>query len=155
MSPLLQSAAAIGAEVAARLGTCTVAAGAETNLGARIYRGRTAIDDDLIPCCVVIEGADEVNEPEAGISVNVLQQYVLMAYVPCDPDHPNDAAHAALRDMKRAVFRTDGKADRTLGRKVQRVRYRGRDIGPRADGAAFVCAVLEVTVAYVENLSQP
>ena len=146
----------IAIEIADRLATRTVALGAETNLGAQVYRGRVRIHDDMIPCCVVIEG-DDVPSRERGVgpTVKIEQRYVLMAYVPCDPDHPNDAAHKALRDMKRAIFSTAGKPDATWGRKVKDVAYLGRDIGPRADGAAFVLAVIEIAVEFPESLAAP
>jgi hypothetical protein len=83
------------------------------------------------------------------------QEYILFAYVPCDPRNPNDAAHAAIRDMKRAIFRTAGAADTRLGGKVHRVRYLGRDIGPRADGAGVVLAAIEVEGQYAEDLANP
>lgn len=154
---LLQSAAAIGLEVATRLATRTVALGAETNLGAAVFRGRRLIDDDQVPCVAIIEGNDEVEEGESrrSLDTKITQHYVMLAYVPCDPANPNDAAHAAIRDMKRALFTTAGQPDRTLGEKVKRVRYRGRDIGPRADGAAFVVASIEVSVEFVEDLASP
>jgi hypothetical protein len=146
----------IAAEIADRLATRTVALGAETNLGVKVYRGRTRIHDDMIPCSVVIEGDDVVaRERGVGPTVKIEQRYVLMAYVPCDPDHPNDAAHKALRDLKRAIFVTAGKPDATWGRKVKDVEYLGRDIGPRADGAAFVLAVIEIAVEFPESLAAP
>ena len=154
---LLQSAAAIGLEIATRLATRTVALGAETSLGAKVFRGRRLIDDDQVPCVAIIEGNDEVEEGESrrSLDTRITQHYVMLAYVPCDPANPNDAAHAAIRDMKRALFSTAGQPDRTLGEKVKRVRYRGRDIGPRADGAAFVVASIEVSVEFVEDLANP
>lgn len=157
MTTTLHSAEDVGLEISARLRTRTVAQGAETDLGASVFRGRRVIDDDQIPCTAVIEGQDDVEENDASreAQARIKQDYVLLAYVPCDPVNPNDAAHKALRDMKRAVFRTDGKADRTLGGKVRRVRYRGRDIGPRGDGAAFVVAALEINVEFTEDLSAP
>lgn len=153
----LHSAEAIGLEISARLAARTVAQGAETDLGASVFRGRRTVDNDQIPCTSIIEGSDEVEDSEVSraAETRIKQDFVLLAFIPCDPVNPNDAAHKALRDMKRAIFSTDGKPDRTLGGKVRRVRYRGRDIGPRADGEAFVCASLEFAVEYVEDLSNP
>jgi hypothetical protein len=153
----LHSAEAVGLELSARLAQCTVALGAETDLGVKVYRGRRTIDDDMIPCVAIIEGQDEVEEhPNSRTAeAKIGQDYVMLAYLACDPQNPNDVAHKALRDMKRAIFSTDGKADRTLGAKVVRVRYLGRDIGPRADGAAMVVAALEIAVDFTENLSDP
>ena len=154
---LLQSAEAIGLEISTRMATRTTALGAETNLGVRVFRGRRMVDDDQVPCVALIEGGDEIeeNDSQRTLEARIKQTYVALAYVPCDPAHPNDAAHAAIRDMKRALFTTAGAPDRTLGGKVKRVHYRGRDIGPRADGAAFVVASLEVAVEFVENLATP
>ena len=158
---LLQSAEAIGLELTSRLVAVRTANGCETDIGASVFRGKRAVDRDQIPCVAIVEGNDEVDELDTRgmttprVEATITQQYVLIAYTTCDPTNPNDAAHAAIRDMKRAVFRTEGKPDRTLGRKVKRVRYRGRDIGPRADGEAFVAAVLEVAVEYVEDIANP
>lgn len=146
----------IAIEIANRLATRTVAQGAETDLGAKVFRGRVRIHDDMIPCSVIIEGDDVVaRERGVGPTVKIEQRYVLMAYVPCDPDNPNDAAHKAIRDLKRAMFVTAGKPDATWGRKVKEVAYLGRDIGPRADGAAFVLAVIEIAVEFPESLAAP
>jgi hypothetical protein len=145
----------IGTDLGARLAACTVALGAETNLGAKVYRGRRHVDDTMIPCSVVIEGDDVPGRSNVRTDVQLSQRYVLFAYVPCDPDNPNDAAHAAIRDMKRALFNTAGQPDNKLGGKVREIEYLGRDIGPRSDGAAFVLAAIEVGVEYVENLANP
>lgn len=158
---LLQSAEAISLELTNRLVAIRTANACETDAGAAVFRGKRMVDRDQIPCVAIVEGADEVVELDTRsmttprVEATITQQYVLMAYIQCDPMNPNDAAHAAIRDMKRAVFRTGGSPDRTLGKKVRRVFYRGRDIGPRADGEAFVVAVLEIAVEYVEDIANP
>lgn len=151
---LLQSAEQISDAVVARVQACTLANGAETDLGRVVYRGRRVIDDDMIPCAVILEGEDRVEE-QAALNVNVKQQYLIYAYVPADPANPNVAAHKALRDLKRAMFRTAGKPDATWGWTVKRVHYQGKDIGPRTDGAGFVLVVLDIAVEYVESLAAP
>jgi len=150
----LSRAEDVAAEVETRLAACTVALGAETDLGRLVLRGRRAIDDSMIPCSVIIEGDDDLQDSR-GTQVSTEQKYVLYAYLPCDPDNPNDAAHKGLRDMKRAMFRTGGKPDDTWGGKVKKVRYLGRDIGPRGDGSGFVLAVIEVSAQFVEDLANP
>lgn len=152
---LLQRAEDIGIELAARLAACTVAQGAETDLGAKVYRGRRRVDDDMIPCVALIESVDRPSPVNVRTQAKIDQRYEVYAYLPCDPDNPNDAAHAALRDLKRAIFRTGGVPDAKLGGKVREVVYLGRDIGPRADGAKFVVAAIEVGVEYVEDLANP
>lgn len=157
MTALLQSGHAIALEITTRLQGCRVASGAETDLGARVYRGRRAVDDTLVPCATIIEGTDDVQESDGRrlLEARVAQDFEILVYVPCDPTHPNDAAHAAIRDVKRALFRTGGQPDRTLGGKVRRLIYRGRDIGPRADGASLVVAQVTVAVEYVEDVANP
>lgn len=156
MPASLHVAEAISDEIVARLETCTRAQGAETDLGAAVFRGRQRIDDGMLPCSVLIEGEDmPARERGAGTQVRLMQRYLLQAYVPCDPDNPNTAAHAAIRDMKRALWKTGGKPDPTLGGKVKDVEYLGRDIGPRADGSPLVLAVIEIAIEYVERLSDP
>lgn len=154
-APSLHTAEAIGDEITARLATRTIALGSETDLGLVVYRGRRHIDDSMIPCAVVIEGDDAPARSNVRTEYKIDQRYLLFAYVPCDPNHPNTAAHAAIRDMKRAVFSVGGKPDPRLGGKVRDLQYLGRDIGPRSDGSAFVLAAIELGVEYVEDLASP
>ncbi len=152
---LLQSAGDIAAELKARLQTRTVAQGAETDIGTRVLLGKRSVDKSQIPCVVVIEGDDMPEPGNARTKYQIEQRYALLAYLPCDIDNPNTAAHAAIRDMKRAVFTTDGEADNRLADRVKKIEYLGRDIGPRADGEAFVLAIIEVAVTYVEDVATP
>lgn len=145
----------IAVEIATRMRTRTVAQGAETEMGTVVYEGRRFIDDSMIPCSVLIEGDDAPARIRLGTEYEVAQRYILFAYVRCDPEHPNRAAHAAIRDMKRALFLTDDKPSDRFGGKVRSIEYKGRDIGPRADGAAFVVAAIEIVVTYVEQMTAP
>lgn len=140
----------IGARLAARLLLCTVAQGAETDLGRVVYRGRRKIDDESMPCVVLVEGTDS-NKGTAGVTTTakLALPFAVHAYVPCDPDNPNLAGHRALRDIKRAIF---GDPDT---RWVRGITYEGRDIAPRVDGAAFVLAAIEISVELAEDLANP
>jgi hypothetical protein len=151
---LFFNAEEISDEVLARVGRCKIENGYETDLGRQIFRGRRVIDDDMIPCAVILEGPDRVLDTQ-GLQCELDQQYLIYAYVPCDPKHPNVAAHAALRDIKKAMFSTNGKGDWNWGRRVKAVRYQGKDIGPRSDGAAFVLVIVDIGVEYVEMMAQP
>lgn len=146
----------VSAELQARLAQIRTANGSETDLGASVLAGVRRVSDDMIPCVVVVEG-DDVPSSTPGPSTNVRlsQHYALLAYVPCDPLNPNLAARAAIRDLKRAVFRTAGRPDANWGRQVQKVDYLGRDIGTRDDGASFVLAVVEIAVQFAEDLGNP
>lgn len=142
----------VAGELFRRLEKISTANGAETDIGARVYRGRRNVDESQIPCSVVIEGVDTPKDrPGRMPTISVTQRYVLAAYVQCDPDNPNDAAHAAVRDIKRALFSDGG----TFGGRVLRVTYQGRDIGPRADGRPVVFVTVDVDIDYVEDLTNP
>lgn len=149
---VFNSAVEIAAELSARLARISVANEFNTNIGARVFRGRHKIDDSQVPCAVLFEGQDGVaNLKNKLTELKIDQGYVLGGYDRCDADNPNDKAHLIIKDLKRAVF--DG--DATLGGKVRIVEYIGRDIGPRADGVAIVFAVIEINVEYAENLLNP
>lgn len=151
----LQHAEAIGAEISARLAAILVANGCETDIGQTVFRGKRKVNDDEIGtgCSVLIEGDDTITDrPGRKPVVLTAQRYVLGAYVPCNSDHPNDAAHKVLRDLKRAVF---ARENATFDGKVVAVQYMGRDIGPRADGVSVVFAMIEIDVHYVEELCNP
>lgn len=152
---LLQSAEPISDELVTRLESRTVALGAETDLGVKVYRGRRYVDDTMIPCCVLLEGQDEPERKNVRATYEIVRPYAALAYLPCDPDHPNVAGHAGIRDLKRAVFAGLGRETGTLDGRVAEVRYEGSAIGPRADGAAFVVATVEFSVRYVEDLLSP
>jgi hypothetical protein len=153
----LESSASVAEHITTRLAQVLIANGAETDLGARVYRGRHNINDDVVPCVVVFEGPDSpVDQPGRTMTnVQVSPRYVLAAYVPCNPDSPNDAAHAAVRDMKRALFRENGQPNANFGGRVRKVTYKGRDIGPRADGVPIVFVTVDIVVDFVEDLANP
>lgn len=148
-----QTAEQIAALLQARIEQITVANGCETDIGKKVLRGARKVDDSWVPCATIIEGVDKVEQSPSlkapGLKVD--QHYVLGGYAPCNPQHPNDVAHKIIRDLKRAIFK-DGA---TLGGKVVKVDYKGRDIGPRADGVAIVFAIIEVVVSYMEDLANP
>lgn len=142
----------ISAAIYARLTAITQANGCETDIGLRVFRGRRNVDESAVPCAVLIEGTDTpTDRPGKLPTAAIRQRYVIAAYVACDPNNPNDAAHAAIRDIKRAIFAGDG----DFGGRVIRVTYQGRDIGPRADGVPVVFVTVDIDVEYVEDLTNP
>lgn len=152
MSNVYNRAEDIALDLSARLATITVANGYETNIGERSYRGRTHIDEDsAVSCSVLIEGEDKTGKSTGLNNIQVFQDYVLGGYAKCDPNNPNDMAHAILRDLKKAIFK-DGSR---LGDRVRSIEYKGRNIGPRADGRPIVFAIIYVTVEFAEDLTNP
>lgn len=153
MTPI-STASGVAAEIFRRMEGIRIANGCETDIGRKVYRGKRKVDEDKVGdgCSVLIEGDDDPQDRSGRKpTIKNAQRYVLGAYVPCDADHPNDAAHAVLRDLKRAIF---GGAENFDGR-VFYVSYRGRDIGPRADGVNIVFALIEIDVQFVEDLANP
>lgn len=147
MADLLKTTEEVSAAIKTRLLTVRQANGFETDLGQTVFLGKRAVDDDEVPCVSIIEGEDHPGEAVNRDDVKIEVDYALAAYVPCDPDDPNTAAHAAIRDMKKVIF-TSYRMDKTVGA----LTYRGRDIGARSDGAPIVMAVLHFTVMIVEHL---
>ena len=123
--------------------------GFNTDIGTTVYRGRRMVDDDMVPCSVIIEGEDKPGDQVSREEIKITQNYVLGGYVRCGPDHPNDAAHKVIKDIKKVVF---GEGPR-MGGRVRAVSYVGRDIGPRADGVPIVFAVVHIAIEYAEKLS--
>lgn len=142
----------VGLAIGEALAGITIANGAETDIGTAVHYGRTHIEDHEIPCVSIMEGNDAVEHNARAPQVKVSQRYGLVAYVRiAEGQTPNSAAHAAIRDMKRSIFAGDG----TFGRRAISTRYIGRNIGPRADGADIVLALIEIDVTYAENLVEP
>lgn len=142
---------AIGAAFKVALQTVTVAQGAETDLGATVHRGRRSIEPDQMPCCVLVEGGSEPLErrPGRASAQYVMQaEYAAHAYVPCDPDDPNVAGHAAIRDLLRALFR-----DTTLGGRLKDLTFVATDILPHVHGQGFVLVIVEFRATFHTVLS--
>lgn len=153
MTTILNSAEAIAQEIERRVALITTANGFETDIGATIFQGRVAVNDDEPPCVSIIEGNDTVHGTPGRSAVWKIEQvYALVGYVLCDPAQPNTAAHRVIRDLKRAIFKTNGKPDATFGGKVLELHYKGRHIAPRADGVAVVMAIVEIAVVFAESL---
>lgn len=152
---MINRAEDIAAEIVRRVGALRAASGAETDIGARVYQGRRYIDREMTPCCVVIEGDDIPDRKTARTDYSIEQRYMVAGYAACDPDDPNTTGHAIVRDIKRALFITDGKPSEDWGRRVGEVKYLGRGMGPLADGESFVVAIVEISVRFVENLATP
>ena len=141
--------------LAQRVGQISIANGYETDIGLKLQRGRRRMPaDDEPPLVQMVEGGDEIGDESgrgAGTRIKVTQMYVFDAFDRCDPDNPNVQAHKMIRDLKRSIF-ADG---RTLGGKVFEVKYLGKDIGPRPDGAGLVQARIMVSVSFAEDLANP
>ena len=152
---VINSADELSLFIADLLKGITVAQGYETDIGTRVFRGRLKHDEDLIPYCTLVEGEDRVQD-EGADKVVIRQEFAVGAYLKCDPDNPNDAAHKAIRDIKQKLFsQGPGPARGRMGNRVKKVTYMGKDIGPRADGKAIVFAVVHLEVLYSENLVSP
>lgn len=147
------TAGQVSAELKTRLQGILLANACETNIGRDVMMGRRKMPgDDQPPCIQVVEGLDDIQDQPGRIPlVLVAQDYHIDGFDACDPDNPNDKAHAMIRDIKRAVFA----GGTTWDGAVKSVAYRGRDIGPRPDGVALVQVRVIITVTYVEDLTKP
>lgn len=133
-----------------RLTQITVANGYLTDAGLRVFRGRRTLDERDVPCIVLMEDIDEVQDAKMNL-VKLHQRYVVEAHSTCDPNNPNDKAHELLTDLKKAVFA----GDKTFGGKVRNLFYRTRRIGPREDGSALVFASVTFDAEFSEDLTNP
>ena len=153
---VFMKSAEIAAEIKTRLQGIRLANGCETDIGASVFMGRRKLPgDDEPPCTMVLEGDDSVDDTAGRrqtAQIKVRQTYVIDGFDACEPNNPNDKAHAMIRDIKRALFARD---NRMFDQKVFAVDYLGRDIGPRPDGAALVQARVMIAVTFAEDLSNP
>ena len=155
MIEVFKKASDIAGHLSGLLSEIKTVDGYNTDIGLSVYRGRRKIDDDMVPCSVLIEGDDSPGENTGREEIKITQSYVLGGYVTCNPDQPNDAAHLVIKDIKKALFRKRTLTNGSLNfdGRVRSVKYRGRDIGPRADGKAVVFAVVFIDVEFAETLA--
>ena len=141
--------------VFARLQNITVANGYATDIGLKAMRGRKRLDESHLPCAVIIERPDSPGKQnmQRDPLVQIGQKYVLEGHAACDPDNPNDVGHKIIADIKKAIW----KDKLTFGtdQKVYTVTYEGKTIAPREDGVAVVSAAVEISIEFVECLSNP
>lgn len=147
------SATQVANEIKTRIEGITVANGFHTDIGLKLFRGKTnAPDKDNVPCSVLLEGDDEIKMSDGRKPLaNIKQHYAIGGYDICDADHPNDQAHLIIKDIKRALFGAAANFDNA----VYALRYKGREIGPRADSQPIVWALVHITVEYYEDLANP
>ncbi len=147
-------ASELSAAIKTRLQGITIANGYNTDIGLRVFAGRGSINIEEVPCIVLVE-EDESVEEQSGTQARVVLPYTIEAHDACDPLNPNDKAHLMLADLKRAIFA----GDRTFGGKLIKpkdgLQYTGRSIEVRPDGVKLVAASITIEVRYVENLSEP
>lgn len=149
----MSKAKTLAQRVADRVALVTVANGYLTDIGLRVLRGRLALDESFLPCAVVVEGDDSI-EDQTEIKAKVAQAFIVEGHAECDPDNPNDTAHDIVADLKRAIF--DG--DRTFEGFVpgpKGLRYNGKNFGTRPDGTNVVAASIQFTCVFVEDLTNP
>jgi len=147
----MTTASDIALELSTRLATISVANGYNTEIGARVFRGRRDLEAQSVPCVVIAELEDVVLDKSGrnGRHVKLAQVYAIEGHDACSADHPNDKAHLILEDLKRAVFGTPFVVT------VSSVDYRGRTIGVRDAGAGAIAAAIRIAVEFSENLTAP
>ena len=152
--PTINQAKELGIFIAARLAGITKTNGFRTDIGGRVYRGRRNIEARFAtPALVLIEGEDRIVDSNPSSAV-IVQEFACSAYLQCDPDNPNDAAHDAIHDIKRALFTVVRPANSAnFEGAVKKVEYKGKQIGARADGEAVVQAVVHFDVTFAETLT--
>lgn len=146
----MSKASAIALAIFDRASAITTANGYATNIGATGYRGKIYLDTESLPCFVLIEDDDEGQSRSVSRSLTTTT-YILEGYASCDPDHPNDAGHLIVADLKKAIFGSD----LTFGQGVTDIAWKGRAIEPREEGTTLVAARIRFALTYVENLAAP
>lgn len=137
-----------------RLGAIDTINGYATTVGLNVYRGRIGIDVDLIPCITLVELAETSRPKEGRQTAEHLStvRYVAEGHAECDPDNPAIVGHLLVADIKRALW---GPKDPTLGGVARALRFTGRMIEPRAEGAGNVIVSIEFEVDFFEDLASP
>ncbi len=152
----MSKASELAAAVFARVSSITIANGYSTDIGLKVYRGKKTADAVEAPLAFIVEGDDDALD-QKGIEARVKIQYAIEGHTACDPENPNDAVHAIVADLKRAIFG----GDRTYGGIVRgnnggnSIEYKGRVVGEREEGASIVGAAILVSFEIMENLANP
>ena len=121
--------------------------GYQTDIGAKVFRGKLRLSENDVPCAVIVE-KDDAPAQQQGVKVKNRCPFLIEGHAACDPDHPNDTGHKIVSDIKKAIW-----GDKSaLHPAVKDIRYVGRSLSPREDGFAQVSAVVEVEIELVCSL---
>lgn len=142
----------IALAISARVQQITITNGYNTDIGLRTLRGRRRLDPSSLPCAVIIERDDTVDQQSLN-KAKITTRFIIEGHTKCDPDNPNDQGHKVIEDIKRAIF-FDSRVVYGTNQAIA-LQYKGRSIAPREDGIDVVSAAVEVSVSFVEDLSKP
>lgn len=135
-----------------RLSRIDADAGYLTSVGRHVYWGRKTIPSGTSAFVALHETDEEgVLEQKSDGVVLLRVPYVIEAQMPCDPDHPNEAGHRMVRDIKAAIFG----AGMQLAGCLNDIRYAGRTIFQRDNGAKNVVVQVRIEVTLTESLANP
>ena len=149
----MSKASDLALAISTRIEQITIANGYATDIGVRVFRGRGSLNRVDLPCIVMVEGDETVQDAKyANLKSDVV--FVLEGHDTCDPLHPNDKGHLIVADLKRAIFGGDLTLGGMLAKKDD-LAYRGRAIGVRPDGGDVIAASISIAVTMVDNLATP
>lgn len=149
----MSKASTLAERISTRIAQITIVNGYSTDIGLKVFRGKGKLDENDLPCVVLVEGEERV-EDSTETQYKARQRFTLEGHDLCDPDNPNDKAHMIIADLKRAIF--DG--DRTFDGIVRPrtgLRYAGRRIATRDDGARIIAASIDFDCEVAESLTEP
>lgn len=153
----MSKASQLAAAINARISAITVANGYNTDIGATVYRGKRTANEDKVPFAFIIEGDDQVIE-QTNMTARVVIAYAVEGHATCDPDNPNDTVHLIVADLKKAIFGGDvtfGGLLRQRPGTEPTLKYQGRTVGEREDGAKVVGAGVMFSCEILEDLPNP
>ena len=118
-----------------------------------VFRGKRKIEPEELPCIVLFEGEDRITDETTENTALVDQFYGAEWHGPAvDVNNPNDTAHTAIAEMKKALFI---RRDPMRPKMFRKLRYKGRSIGTREEGSEFVSAIVLFSAEVGEELTNP
>lgn len=149
----MSKASDVAMAISARIEAISIVSGWNTDIGAKVFRGRGSLNPEDLPCIVLVEDPDS-DDDVRGVEVLVTKRFTAEGHDNCNALQPNDKAHLILADLKRAIF----SGDQTYGglfKLHKGPQYKGSGIGTREDGTAICAASITFEVQYIENLANP
>lgn len=139
----------ISLDLTTLLGTITKANGYRTDIGTRVSRGKSQLDEKSVPLSIIVEGEETQVARQSDRSTNFKQRadYRIEGFDTCDLDNPNDISHDIVADLKKCLFAKDAI------NKTYNVEYLGRTIGKREEGLKINGGALHIAITYAEDMA--
>jgi len=142
-------------ELETRLTDVRTANGYHTNAGARVFLGRTFLQQGDVPALTIRPGEDE---GDVEVNASLYQEtvaYEIHGICEADPDRPFEAGHQLAADIRRAIYRARTVDFEDLDGTAARIEPGGTVVNEADAGSSYCEVTVALRLTYTERFGEP